>query len=436
MPRDNHPISRRDIHKNALKVLYRLHDAGFEAYLVGGGVRDLLLGLKPKDFDIATNATPEQIKSLFSNCRLIGRRFRLAHIVFGRDIIEVATFRGHHEEKADGKNVSKQSEDGQLLRDNVYGTIDEDAERRDFSINALYYSIADYSIRDYWQGVEAINKRQIELIGDPETRYREDPVRMLRAVRFAIKLDMEIAPATAAPIKELAPLLNNIPAARLFEESLKLFMNGKGLATFKKLVEFGLFQQMFPQLGKTVAVENSKGYQLFCLALSNTDERIANNQRVTPAFLYATMFWYGVEARATELASESGLPSYDALQIAITEALDSNKYRIFIPKRFASMIRDIWSNQPRLHNRQGKRPFRLLEHPKFRAAYDFLLLRSEIEGGELVELAQWWTQFQQANTKEKSGLMQDVKDPSKKRGPYKKRRYNKRRSSNKPKKQD
>ena len=241
--RSEHNISRDDISENALKVLYRLHKSGHKAYLVGGGVRDLLLGLKPKDFDIATDATPEQVKRLFRNCRLVGRRFRLAHILFGRDIIEVATLRGHHNEEETEKNISSQSQEGMLLRDNVYGSIEEDAERRDFTVNALYYDIADFSIRDFCHGLDDLECRRIELIGDPETRYREDPVRMLRAVRFAVKLQMEISERTRAPIASLAPLLKDIPPARLFEESLKLMLSGQGLGTYKMLQQYQLFHQ-------------------------------------------------------------------------------------------------------------------------------------------------------------------------------------------------
>ncbi|AWB68999.1 polynucleotide adenylyltransferase PcnB [Saccharobesus litoralis] len=394
MPRDQHNISRQNIGRNALKVLYRLNDAGYDAYLVGGGVRDLLLGLNPKDFDIATNATPEQIKKLFNNCRLIGRRFRLAHIVFGREIIEVATFRGHHEPAKQQDAVSHQNEHGQLLRDNVYGSIDEDAERRDFSINALYYSVADYSIRDYWGGVQAIANREISLIGDPEIRYREDPVRMLRAVRFAVKLDMQIAQKTADPINELASLLKNIPPARIFEECLKLFLGGKGQATFDALLKYELFQQIFWPLKNTMKDKLGHPYQMFSLALANTDDRISAGKRVTPAFLFATLYWHLIDARKHELQNEGGLSTYDAYQVALGDILDTAAKSVMIPKRFASMIRDIWQLQPRLEQRHGNKPFKLIEHPKFRAAYDFLLLRAEVEKGHLVELAQWWTEFQ------------------------------------------
>src|SRR5690554_3798343 len=250
LTRDQHSVSRKDISEAALKVLYRLHNAGFQAYLVGGCVRYLLLGLHPKDFDVTTNATPEQIRKLFRNCRLVGRRFRLAHVVFGREIIEVATFRGHHDsaDSDDSIKVGKQDAEGMLLRDNVYGSIEEDAQRRDFTINALYYNIADFSIVDFADGVKDIESGLIRMIGDPATRYREDPVRMLRAVRFATKLNMRLDDTVAKPIKELAPLLQNIPPARLFEEVLKLFTAGKALANFEMMVEYHLFQPLFPLL--------------------------------------------------------------------------------------------------------------------------------------------------------------------------------------------
>ncbi|GAL06545.1 poly(A) polymerase [Photobacterium aphoticum] len=295
--RQEHGISRKDISENALKVLYRLNKAGFDAYLVGGGVRDLLLDKQPKDFDIATNATPEEIKHLFRNCRLIGRRFRLAHILFGRDVIEVATFRGHHADGtpnlSDKKQVAAQNQEGMLLRDNVYGTIEEDAERRDFTINALYYSIKDFTVSDFVNGVEDLDNRIIRLIGDPETRYREDPVRMLRAIRFAAKLDMGIEEKTAAPIVKLSTLLQDIPAARLFEESLKLLQSGNGLATYKLLREYNLFQQLFPLLSEHFTEDqNSQTEQMIEHILSATDKRLAEDKRVNPAFMFAAMLWY------------------------------------------------------------------------------------------------------------------------------------------------
>lgn len=410
MTRGEHGISREDISPSALKVMYRLNGAGFESYLVGGCVRDILMGHEPKDFDVVTNATPEQIKGLFKNCRLIGRRFRLAHIVFGREIIEVATFRGHHAEGQDentpkAKALGKQDAQGQLLRDNVFGSIEEDAERRDFTFNAMYYSVADFTVKDFANGLQAIEKREVALIGDPEVRFREDPVRMLRAVRFAVKLSMRIEAKTAAPIKQLANLLHNIPPARLFEETLKLFLSGKGEETFLMLREYDLIEPLFPQLAPFLKDENSREMQFVRKVLQNTDERINSNQRVTPAFLYAALLWYPLEERSQVLQAESGLNAHDAFNLASGEIIARQTQRIMIPKRFSTVIRDIWILQQRLPKRFGKRAFQLLTHPKFRAGYDFLLVRGQIEGGELLTLAQWWTQFQHADGTKQRGML-------------------------------
>lgn len=403
LERDQHGISRRQISENALKVLYRLNKSGFEAYLVGGGVRDLLLGRQPKDFDIATSATPEQVKQLFSNSRLVGRRFRLAHILFGRDIIEVATFRGHHHQVNNSKDMSSQSSQGMLLRDNVYGTIEEDAERRDFSVNALYYNIADFSVVGFSNGLADLEARRLELIGDPETRYREDPVRMIRAVRFAAKLGLTISPRTEAPIRELAPLLSDIPAARLFEETLKLLLAGYGLETYRTLQHYGLFAPLFPEAAEVIGQGDNNYGRFLELALTNTDERIAQDMRVTPAFLYAALLWGPVEIRTQQFMHEGGLSYYDAFMMAMDEVLGRQVKSVAIPRRFSSVVRDIWMLQDRLTRRSGKRPHRLLEHPKFRAGYDFLLLRAELNP-QLKELAEWWTEFQLANPVDRQQL--------------------------------
>ncbi len=430
MTRGEHGISREDISANALKVMYRLNGAGFESYLVGGCVRDILMGHEPKDFDVATNATPEQIKGLFKNCRLIGRRFRLAHIVFGREIIEVATFRGHHQESDEDENVpkakvvAKRDSHGQLVRDNVFGSIEEDAERRDFTFNAMYYSVADFTVTDFANGLAAIEKREVELIGDPETRYREDPVRMLRAVRFAVKLGMRIEEKTAEPIKPLANLLQNIPPARLFEETLKLFLSGKGEVTFLMLHEYGLIEPLFPQLAPFLKDENSREMQFVRRVLANTDERINSNQRVTPAFLYAALLWYPVEEQSQHLQSESGLNAHDAFNIASGEVISRQTQRIMIPKRFSTVVRDIWILQQRLPKRFGRRAFQLLTHPKFRAGYDFLLVRGQVEGGDLLELAQWWTHFQHADNGKQKGMLNALRksEGGGKGGPRKRKR--------------
>ena len=403
LSRDQHPVSRQLLSPNALKVLYRLNKGGFNAYLVGGGVRDILLGLKPKDFDIATNATPDEIKALFRNCRLIGRRFRLAHIVFGREIIEVATFRGHHdsasEKEKSCKKTSKQSDDGMLLRDNIYGNIEEDAERRDFTINALYYSARSFKVYDFANGAQDVQDKIIRLIGDPETRYREDPVRMLRAIRFATKLDMQISNETKAPIKELAALMANIPAARMFEEFLKMFMSGKAIANFDQLRHYNLFGYFFPAVEQALNDKTDEYLPaLINLAMTNTDKRINNEQRVTPAFLFAAMLWYPLQRHIKHLNENNQLAPQDAFFAALSEVMPEQQRSIAIPKRFQGVMKDIWILQEKLIRREGKRAFKTFEHPKFRAGYDFLLLRAEIEQNEeLSELAKWWTDFQEVS---------------------------------------
>ncbi|WP_241537939.1 MULTISPECIES: polynucleotide adenylyltransferase PcnB [Xenorhabdus] len=411
IPREQHSISRKDISDNALKVLYRLNKSGFEAYLVGGGVRDLLLHKKPKDFDIATNATPEQVRKLFRNCRLVGRRFRLAHIMFGPDVIEVATFRGPHEQvESNDRNQSHKAQSGMLLRDNIFGSVEEDAARRDFTINSLYYGIEDFALRDYVGGMADLEKGIIRLIGDPETRYREDPVRMLRAVRFASKLNMTIEKNTAEPIPRLAFLLRDIPSARLFEESLKLLQSGHGYSTYKILCEYQLFEPLFPliQRGFTQSGD-SPMEKLLEQVLKNTDYRLQNDQRVNPAFLFAAILWYPLIEHAEKLTQEGGLQYYDAFALAMNDILDEQCRSIAIPKRHTTTMRDIWLLQLRLPRRQGKRANKLMEHPKFRAAYDLLELRASIEPRhELKELVHWWTEFQQSTASQQRGMISEL----------------------------
>ncbi|RMF13648.1 MAG: polynucleotide adenylyltransferase PcnB [Gammaproteobacteria bacterium] len=394
IPRDQHPVSRKLISPNALKVLYRLNKAGYEAYIVGGGVRDILLGQPPKDFDVATSATPEQVKALFSNCRLIGRRFRLAHVHFGREIIEVATFRAQLKPEEAARGKAEVSEDGQITRDNVWGTKEEDALRRDFTINALYYNVEDFSIHDHAGGMEDIAARRLRLIGDPETRYREDPVRMLRAIRFAAKLDFSIDPATARPIRDMAPLLENIPAARLFEEVLKLFMSGHGVRSFDLLREYGLFKPLFPQTDALLESGDAYSLRLIRAALANTDERIRADKPVTPAFLYAAMLWPVVQQGQARFMGQHSLPPMQALQEAAADAIGRQVRSTALPKRFSLPMKEIWEMQLRLTRKQRKRAEALVTHPRFRAAYDFLLLR-ELAGEDLGGLGAWWTAFQE-----------------------------------------
>ena len=395
IPRDEHNISRANISRNAVKVLYRLNGAGYQAHLVGGGVRDLLLGREPKDFDVATDALPEQVKGVFSNCRLIGRRFRLAHVHFGREIIEVATFRSNAEAHSD----DRQMENGMILSDNVYGSLEDDAQRRDFTINALYYNVEDFSVIDFAGGLQDLRHGVIRLLGDPESRFREDPVRLLRAVRFAAKLGFVIEPVTEAPMHRLAPLLQDVPAARLFEEVLKLFLGGAALETFEKLRHYDLFGQLFPATEEALTQEDHKfPITLVNRGLENTDLRIREDKPVTPAFLFAVLLWEPVRLRAKALGIKGVLP-HDALQIAATEILAEQVDRVSIPKRFSYPMREIWQLQPRFLQRNGKRPQRLMTHLRFRAAYDFFLLRAEAGEADQAEAA-WWKLFVEKGVQE------------------------------------
>ncbi|WP_455385468.1 polynucleotide adenylyltransferase PcnB [Acidihalobacter prosperus] len=415
VPRAEHGISRAQISPNALKVLYRLKDGGFAAYLVGGGVRDLLLGREPKDFDIATDARPEEVRSLFRNCRLIGRRFRLAHVRFGNEIIEVATFRAPHD-GAEDEGAGELSEEGRILRDNVYGTFEQDAWRRDFTINALYYNIRDFSVVDHTGAMADIAEGRMRLIGDPQVRYREDPVRMLRAVRFAAKLGFRIEPASEAPIFELAELLFDIAPARLFDEVLKLLHGGVALETFEQLRRYGLFRALFPLTEQALAQEEQSYPMTFIArALENTDSRIAEGKPVTPAFLFAVLLWEPVRLRTAELMAE-GMAEIPALQIAAAEVTSEQLRHVAIPKRFSLPMREIWALQPRFAQRRGKRVARLLAHPRFRAAYDFMCLRAEVGEGD-PELCTWWTQLQETDAAGQQELLQQqaTAEPARKR---------------------
>lgn len=392
--RSRHPISRASISPNALKVLYRLRDAGYQAHLVGGGVRDLLLGREPKDFDVATDARPEDVRRLFRNCRLIGRRFRLAHVLFGREVIEVATFRALQEEAGTDNDARHIDGEGRIVRDNVYGMIEEDAFRRDFTVNALYYNIADFSVIDYAGGMGDLDAGMLRLIGDPETRYREDPVRMLRAIRFATKLGFRLHPDTERPVQDLAFLLGDIPPARLFDEMLKLFMGGQALANFEALRHYHLFERLFP-LTEQALTHEADHFPLTLIShgMENTDTRIAQGKPVTPAFLFAVFLWQPVRDRAASLEAEGEHP-VEALQHASSQMIAEQARVMATPRRFSLPMREIWMLQLRLERKGGRRSIRVLGHPRFRAAYDFLLLRAQ--AGEVPqELARWWTDFQE-----------------------------------------
>jgi len=442
IPRAEHSISRSAISPNALKVLYRLRDAGYQAFLVGGAVRDLLLGITPKDFDVATNALPEEVRHLFRNCRLIGRRFRLAHVHFGQEIIEVATFRAaaaperedaedddpdadneagedtgaagevgaaepstaHDSEHRDSEHRAFDQR-GRILRDNIYGTIEEDVWRRDFAANGLYYNIEDFSIWDFVDGVNDVRSRRLKLIGDPETRYREDPVRMLRAVRFAAKLDFSIEPKTEAPIGKLAYLLDGVPPARLFDEVLKLFLSGFGAKSYRLLKQYGLFEHLFPLSAAAFALPPyAYAEQMLERGLVNTDERIAADKPVTPTFLFAVLLWSAV---LRELNERQAGPAPDVTQLmqACDSVLRAQQSRVSIPRRFAIPMRELLMLQPRFNRRSGVKSLSVLQHPRFRAAYDFLLLRAQC-GVADPELAKWWTEIQVLPHEERVALVQ------------------------------
>ena len=410
VPRSEHNVSRANISPNALKVLYRLKSAGFEAFLVGGGVRDLLLDRHPKDFDVVTDADPDQIQDVFRNCRLIGRRFRLAHVRFGRDVVEVATFRAAGAEaEADDR---AHSDSGRILRDNVYGTIDEDVWRRDFTVNALYYNIADFSIWDYVNGVADVRARTLRLIGDPEKRYREDPVRMLRAVRFAAKLDFTLAPETAAPIASLGGLLKDVPSARLFDELLKLFQSGHAVRSFELLLQYDLLRYLFRDTQASLDTpDRDKIIDFIRRGLESTDRRVHEDKPVTPMFLYALFLWFPIQALARRLEGEGwndGQAMLEASQRIVAAQQTS------FPRRFSSPMKELLSMQWRFGQQQGARAARLLEHKRFRAAYDFLVLRAAC--GEVEQATvDWWTGIQNLPPEEQSKLLSSKREGGRRR---------------------
>lgn len=414
VPRDQHNISRKYISDGALKVLARLRASGFQAYLVGGSVRDLLLGKRPKDFDVATDATPEQVRGIFRNSRIIGRRFQIVHVRFGSEIIEVTTFRGSHGRPDDDDedsnldaNASRRSDSGMLLRDNVFGTVEQDAERRDFTVNALYYTTEDFSVRDFCGGIPDLQQRLIRIIGDAETRYREDPVRMLRAVRFAAKLGFDIEPGTAEPIGRLAPMLGNVAPARLFDEILKLLMAGHGEATFQLLREFGLFEPLFPETHEALLGDNGEQWEeLLRRSLHNTDQRIAAGKPVTPAFLFAALLWPALQEELQRLRA-GGMPEQPALQQAASSVIEALVRQVALPRRFSLPMREIWELQPRFVQRHPRRVQNLLEHPRFRAAYDFFLLREQA-GEELDNLGDWWTEISEADEEKRDAMLREL----------------------------
>ncbi len=402
LPLDKHGIRREQIHACALKVTDTLAREGYAAFVVGGAVRDLLLGRTPKDFDIATNATPDQIRHLFRRSRVIGRRFQIVHVYCGPDLIEVTTFRAAtppaEDEDEDGRVTAA---DGMLLRDNVFGSQEEDAARRDFTVNALYYDPDKQEVWDWHGGVADAQKKVLRMIGDPATRFREDPVRMLRAARFAAKLDFHIDPDTRAPIAELAAMLARIPTSRLFDEMMKLLLSGHAERGVKQLRAEGLHHGVLPMLD---AILDDPARQKFLhAALHDTDLRIRQGHSASPAFMLACLLWFDMQ-RELERKRSQGLPEQTALYEAMDTALERQRRALAFPRRFDGMIKEIWSLQSRFEQRTGARPFRLLSHPRLSAGYDFLLIRAE-SGDADQELADWWDRFQDADEAERADML-------------------------------
>ena len=432
VPRSQHSISRADISPNALKVLYRLKEAGYQSFLVGGAVRDLLLGGKPKDFDVATNAHPQEVRSLFRNCRLIGRRFHLAHVRFGYEIVEVATFRAAHTTMDEDNAIDEAGHRvldarGRILRDNLYGTIEEDIWRRDFTANALYYNIEDFSVWDYCGGFEDCQAGVLRLIGDPATRYREDPVRMLRAMRFAAKLNFRLHEDTATPIRELAWMLDGVPPARLFDEVNKLFLAGSALRAFELLEEYELVEHLLPPLADALASsQDALRRSIVEHGLRGTDERVATDKSVTPTFLFFVLLWPAILDVYASRPVPAGTEAQE-LQAACDIVVSRQQSRVAIPRRFTLPMREIAGLQARLARRDGRRALRVLDHPRFRAAYDFLLLRAA--AGEVEQaLADWWTTIQTVTAEERVALVeQTVRDAPDAQQPPRRRRRRRRR---------
>jgi len=412
VPREKHGLAREAISPAAAKVCAVLREAGFSAYVVGGAVRDLLLGIAPKDFDIATDARPEQIKPLFRRAIVIGRRFRLVHVMMGPETVEVSTFRAASPQTgAEKETAHQQDEHGRVLRDNVFGTQEEDARRRDFSVNALYYDPATEEVVDLHGGLADLKKRVMRVIGDPETRYREDPVRMLRAVRLAAKLGLTLDSACREPIRRLAPLMERVPPARLFDEMLKLLLSGHASACLRQLREVGLHKGLLPLLD--VILEQPLGERFVTLALAQTDERVLAERPVSPAFLFAALLWHEVLA-AWKVRQSRGERSVPALENAMDEVLDTQCAKLAITRKLTATMREVWVMQPRFEQRSAGRAFRLLEAPRFRMAYDFLALRAA--SGEVpAEIEAWWRTFQSADQDTRQAMLLPETGPKKRR---------------------
>ena len=405
IPVSRHGIRREHVSSAARRTCEGLQHAGFKAYVVGGAVRDLIAGIKPKDYDVATNATPDQVRNVFRRSRIIGRRFQIVHVMFGQETIEVSTFRAAHDED------TLKDEHGRVLRDNVWGSIEEDAARRDFTVNALYYDPATETVLDYHHGVADLKDKTLRMIGEPRARYREDPVRMLRAVRLAAKLDLDLDPEVKKPIREMAGLVENVPPARLFDEMLKLLFSGHAVECVKRLRAEGLHHGLLPLLD--VILEQPMGEKFVMLALASTDERVRAGKPTSPGFLFATLLWHEALSNWEQRKAQKQV-AIPALFDAMDEVLDVQAGKLAITRRVAGDIKDIWALQPRFEKRSGKAPIRLLEQPRFRAGYDFLLLRAA--SGEIdQEVADWWSEFQDASDARREEMLLPESGPKKRR---------------------
>jgi poly(A) polymerase len=405
IPLARHGIRRDHVSLGARRTCETLQQAGYKAYIVGGAVRDLIAGIDPKDYDIATDAEPEQVRGLFRRARIIGRRFQIVHVMQGGETLEVSTFRAAH----DAHTVK--DEHGRVLRDNVFGSIAEDAARRDFTVNALYYDPSSETVIDYHHGVADLQQKTRRMIGEPKLRYREDPVRMLRAVRLSAKLGLTLDPAVRAPIREMAELMENVPAARLFDEMLKLLFSGHSVECLKRLRDDGLHHGLLPMLD--VILEQPLGEKFVMLSLANTDARVKAGKSLSPGYLFATLLWHEVLAN-WEIRKARGEVPIPALFEAMDEVLDAQGEKLAITRRIVGDIKDIWSLQPRFEKRAGKSPYRLIELPRFRAGYDFLVLRAE--SGEIgMDIADWWDAFQNADHEGREALLIPDSGPKKKR---------------------
>ncbi len=412
IPAARHGIRRTDISPGSRRTCEMLQEAGFKAYVVGGAVRDLIAGLEPKDFDVATDATPDQVRGIFRRSRVIGRRFQIVHVMHGAETIEVSTFRAAHD--AD----TQKDEHGRVLRDNVWGSQAEDAARRDFTINALYFDPAMETVLDYHHGVADLKQKTLRMIGEPRARFREDPIRLLRAVRFSAKLGLSLDPAVRAPIREMAPLMENVPPARLFDEMLKLLSSGHSVECVKRLRDEGLHHGLLPLLD--VILEQPLGERFVMLALADTDERVRSDKPVSPGFLFATLLWHEALANweARKAAAESPIP---ALFAAMDEVLDRQAEKLAITRRISGDIKDIWALQPRFEKRAGRAPFRVIEQPRFRAGYDFLRLRAA--SGEVdAELPDWWRAFQETDHAGREAMLVPDDGTKKRRRPRRRSR--------------